>query len=120
MSSLAADRDEDPAVPDEARARILGDATAGAAVDAGPAAVLHVRFGSHAPSDRVIGALETIKTLLRDHPGTTRVVIHVPTPNAGAALPMELRRGVAYDPELVADVRRRLGEGLVELSLISA
>jgi hypothetical protein len=33
---------------------------------------------------------------------------------------MELRRGVAYDPELVADVRRRLGDGLVELSLVSA
>jgi hypothetical protein len=30
---------------------------------------------------------------------------------------MELRRGVAYDAELVADVRRRLGEGEVELSL---
>jgi len=26
---------------------------------------------------------------------------------------------VAYDPELVADVRRRLGDGLVELSLVS-
>ena len=64
--------------------------------------------------------METIKTLLRDHPGTTRVVIHIPAPNAGPPLPMELRRGVAYDPELVADVRRRLGEGLVELSLISA
>ena len=26
---------------------------------------------------------------------------------------MELRRGVAYDAELLAEVRRRLGEGLV-------
>ena len=33
---------------------------------------------------------------------------------------MELRRGVAYDSELVSEVRRRLGEGLVDLSLVSA
>ena len=32
---------------------------------------------------------------------------------------MELRRGVAYDSELVAEVRRRLGDGLVELSLVT-
>jgi hypothetical protein len=30
---------------------------------------------------------------------------------------MELRRGVAYDAELLAEVRRRLGDGIVELSL---
>jgi hypothetical protein len=30
---------------------------------------------------------------------------------------MELRRGVAYDAELVSDIRRRFGDGLVELSL---
>jgi hypothetical protein len=45
------------------------------------------------------------------------VVLHVPAPSGGAALPMELRRGVAYDAELLAEVRRRLGEGIVELSL---
>jgi hypothetical protein len=33
---------------------------------------------------------------------------------------MELRLGVAYDTELVAEVRRRLGEGLVDLRLASA
>ena len=38
----------------------------------------------------------------------------------GAALPMELRRGVAYDTELVAEVRRRLGDGVVDLRLASA
>jgi len=119
IAAMDPDRDEDPAVPDEARARIVADATSDVAVDAGPATILHVRFGPHAPSDRVIGAMETIKALLRDHPGATRVVIHVPGPSAGTALPMELRRGVAYDPELVADVRRRLGDGLVELSLVS-
>ena len=57
--------------------------------------------------------------LLRDRPGATRVVIHVPSPGAGESLPMELRWGVAYDAELLAEVRRRLGEGLVDLRLSS-
>ena len=39
---------------------------------------------------------------------------------AATALPMELRRGVAYDAELLAEVRRRLGDGLVDLRLASA
>ena len=69
------------------------------------------------PSDRVVGAMETFKSVLRDRPGATRVVIHVPAPGGGAALPMELRRGVAYDAELLAEVRRRLGDGLVEIRL---
>ena len=120
MAEMAPDRDLDPAVPDEARARIVADAIADTPVDAGPAAVLHVRFGVHAPSDRVVVAMETFKLLLRDHPGATRVVIHVPAASGGSPLPMELRRGVAYDSELVAEVRRRLGDGLVELSLVSA
>ena len=46
--------------------------------------------------------------------------VHVPGPGGGDALPMELRRGVAYDTELVAEVRRRLGEGIVDLRLASA
>jgi hypothetical protein len=113
------DRDEPP-VPDEARARIVADAGADAPVDAGPNTVLHVRFASIAPSDRVIVAMETFKSVLRDRPGETRVVIHVPGPGGGAALPMELRRGVAYDAELLSEIRRRLGEGIVEIHLGSA
>jgi len=61
--------------------------------------------------------MEAFKGLLRDRPGGTRVVIHVPPSAGGTALPMELRRGVAYDSELIAEVRRRLGEGVVDLSL---
>jgi len=53
--------------------------------------------------------MEQVKALLRDRPGSTRVVIHVPAAGGGAPLPMELRRGVAYDAELVAEVRRRAG-----------
>jgi hypothetical protein len=64
--------------------------------------------------------METVKVLLRDRPGGTRVVLHVPAPGGGDALPMELRWGVAYDAELLAEVRRQLGDGLVELRLASA
>ena len=115
----ADDRDE-PAVPDEARARIVADATADTPVDAGPNAVLHVNFAAFGPSDRVISAMETFKALLRDRPGDTRVVIHVPAPTGSPTLPMELRRGVAYDAELLAEIRRRLGTGIVEIRLASS
>jgi hypothetical protein len=114
------DLHEEPSVPDEARARILADATADAPVAAGPDAILHVRFEGAAAPDRLVTAMEAVKALLRDRPGATRVVIHVPAPGGGATLPMELRRGVAYDAELLAEVRRRLGDGLVDLRLASA
>ncbi|MBI3748102.1 MAG: hypothetical protein HY262_04555, partial [Chloroflexi bacterium] len=111
------EHDESPPVPDEARARIVADATAGAPTDAGPHTVLHVRFAGTAPTDRVVGAMESFKAVLRERPGETRVVIHLPAAAGGATLPMELRRGVAYDAELLAEVRRRFGDGLVELQL---
>jgi hypothetical protein len=111
------DDDDEPAVPDEARARIVADATADDPVDAGPQTVLHVRFAGGAATDRVVGAMETFKAVLRDRPGTTPVVIYIPGPTGGDPLPMELRRGVAYDAELLAEVRRRLGDGLIELRL---
>ena len=107
-------------MPDEARARIMADATADAPVAAGPEAILHVRFEGAAAPDRLVSAMEAVKALLRDRPGATRVVIHVPAPGGGTTLPMELRRGVAYDAELLAEVRRRLGDGLVDLRLASA
>ncbi len=106
-------------MPDEARARIVGDATEDVPVSAGPGAVLHVRFERNAGPDRLVRAMETVKLLLRDRPGGTRVVLHVPASNGGQALPMELRWGVAYDAELLAEVRRQLGDGLVEMRLAS-
>jgi hypothetical protein len=120
VAALAPDRDQEPAVPDEARERIVAAATADAPLAAGPDAILHVRFAGSAGSERVVSAMELVKTLLRDRPGATRVVIHVPASGAGEALPMELRRGVAYDAELLAEVQRRLGDGLVELRLAQA
>ncbi|HEY7970025.1 MAG TPA: hypothetical protein VID95_08520, partial [Candidatus Limnocylindrales bacterium] len=81
-----------------------------------PGQVLHVRFGGAAP-DRLILAMEAIRSLFRERPGATRVVLHVPGPNGAATLPMELSRTVAYDADLLAEVRRRVGDGLVDLRL---
>jgi DNA polymerase-3 subunit alpha len=118
VERLAPDRDIEPALPDEARDRAAGAADAGTSpVDAAPGAILHVRFAGGAGTDRVVGAMEAFKGLLVERPGSTRVVLHVPAQTGASSLPMELRRGVAYDSELLAEVRRRLGEGIVELSL---
>jgi hypothetical protein len=70
-----------------------------------------------ASSDRLVGAMEAFKAVIRERPGETRVMIHLPGPAGSVSLPMELRRGVAYDAELLAEVTRRLGAGLVELRL---
>jgi hypothetical protein len=108
---------EEPALPDEARARAAQASEAPTSqIESQPDQVLHVRFGG-ATSDRLILAMETFKNLLRERPGGTRVVLHVPAPSGGGSLPMELSRRVAYDAELLSEVRRRLGEGLVDLTL---
>jgi DNA polymerase III subunit alpha len=118
LERIAPDDDLEPALPDEARDRAALAARAPTPpVDAPATAILHVTFASSAGTDRVVGAMEAFKGLLTERPGPTRVVLHVPAPSGGASLPMELRRGVAYDSELLAEVRRRLGEGIVELSL---
>ncbi len=87
------------------------------AMESGLDQVLHVRFSTQAGADRLVGAMETFRRVLRQRPGGTKVVIHLPAGGGGPALPMELRSGVAYDAELLAEVRRQLGDGLVELSL---
>jgi DNA polymerase-3 subunit alpha len=112
-----AEADDEPALPDEARSRAAVEAgTSTAPVEIGdPGDVLHVRFGG-APAFRLVLAMETFRQLARERPGETRVVVHVPAPG-GQALPMELRSGVAYDAELLAEIRRRLGEGVVQLSV---
>jgi hypothetical protein len=109
--------DDEPALPDEARARAAVASQAPTSqLESQPDQVLHVRFGG-ATSDRLVLAMETFKNLLRERPGGTRVVLHVPAPTGGGSLPMELSRRVAYDAELLSEVRRRLGEGLVDLTL---
>jgi DNA polymerase-3 subunit alpha len=118
VERLAPDRDIEPALPDEARDRAAGAAEAVTPpVDASPGAILHVRFAGGAGTERVVGAMEAFKGLLVERPGSTRVVLHVPAQTGATSMPMELRRGVAYDSELLAEVRRRLGDGVVELNL---
>jgi hypothetical protein len=85
-------------------------------VTAGPGSVLHVRFSEAAGTERLVGAMEQVRTVLRSRPGPTRVVLHLPQ-GGGEALPMELRSGVAYDAELLAEMGRRLGDGMVDLRL---
>ena len=115
-----ADERRRAAVPDEARARIVGDVDADAPLAAGPETVLHVRFaGRRRPGPAGHARWRPLSRCSATGPAATRVVIHVPAPGGGTALPMELRRGVAYDAELLAEVRRRLGEGLVDLRLAS-
>jgi DNA polymerase III subunit alpha len=116
-ATAALDRDAEPALPDEARARVAADAAAAtipveaAALDS----VLHVRFGT-VPAAQLVGAMEAIRRLIRERPGETRVVVHVPAVGGGV-LPMELRSGIAYDADLLAEVQRRLGQGIVQLSV---
>jgi hypothetical protein len=116
QSSFATDEPDEPALPDEARARAAEAAGAPTRpVDAGPGQVLNVRFIG--PADRLVGAMEAFKGLLRDRPGATQVVLHVPASGGGSLLPLPLRNGVAYDAELLSEVSRRLGEGTVEVRL---
>jgi hypothetical protein len=104
---------DEAALPDDAR----GQARAAAAAPTVPTEaradqVLHVRFMGGATAERT---MEELRMLIRARPGATRVVLHVPGVRGGE-LPMELRSGVAYDADLLAEVTRRLGAG-VELQL---
>ncbi|HEY4945395.1 MAG TPA: hypothetical protein VIH94_04520, partial [Candidatus Limnocylindrales bacterium] len=77
-----------------------------------------VRFGAGVEPDVLAGAMATVRDLLRSRPGTTRVTVHLPQGPGRAALPMELRSGVAYDADLVADVGRRLRPEICVLELV--
>ena len=90
------DEPDEPALPDEARSRAAAAAQAPSRpLEASADAVLNVRFAREAGTERVVSAMQAFKSVLRDRPGATRVVVHVPAPG-GSALPMELR-GVAWD-----------------------
>jgi hypothetical protein len=103
-------------LPDEVRRRVVEAVRAPTVpLEAAGGRVLHVRFKKAAGADRVVAAMETIRGLLRERPGETRIVLHLPA-GEGDGLPVELKRGVAYDAEFLAEIRRRVGDGLVELS----
>jgi DNA polymerase III subunit alpha len=116
-SDPAGEWDDEPALPDEARTRVAAAATAATTPleTPGPGRVVHVRFGG-APAEQIVRAMETFRQLIRERPGETRVIVHVPAPG-GAALPMELKQTVAYDAELLAEVQRRLGAGVASVSI---
>lgn len=115
--TVGIERDDEPALPDEERRRATAATTAATTpLAAGPGGILHVRFNQDAATDRLVGAMEQVRSLLRARPGATRVVLHVPQGGGRDALPMELRVGVAYDAELLGEVSR-LGAGLVDLRL---
>ncbi|HXG25481.1 MAG TPA: hypothetical protein VNL94_01325, partial [Candidatus Binatia bacterium] len=111
------DHDVEPALPDEARSRVAAAASAETApVEAIlPGSALHVRFAS-APAQQVVEAFKVITQLVRERPGDTQVVVHVPAPGGRPHL-MSLPRRVAYDAELLAEVKRRLGESFVQLTV---
>jgi DNA polymerase-3 subunit alpha len=118
LASLAPDRDEPP-LPDEARnAAARASAAPTTPLEAG-GGLLNIRFTRGADAGRIVTAMQELRAVLKAHPGATRVVFHVPQPN-GETFPMEVRFAVAYDAELVAEVQRRLGEGLVRLEIAPA
>ena len=115
LGPLPVDDDDEPSLPDEARAEAASAASAPTSpVDAGPGQVLHVRFLG-APTDRLLEAMRAFRALLRERPGETPVMVSLDVDGAGG-LPMVLKP-VAYDAELLAEVRRRLGDGVVDLRL---
>ncbi|MEO8470119.1 MAG: OB-fold nucleic acid binding domain-containing protein, partial [Chloroflexota bacterium] len=111
------DHDDSPPLPDEARRLVVADAAAATTQieSANVGQILHVRFGG-APADQLVRAMETFRQLVRERPGETRVVVHIPAPG-GSALPMELKQAVAYDADLLAEVQRRLGTGIASATL---
>jgi hypothetical protein len=109
---------EEPPLPDEARRALFESAAPDEPtppIVARPGQSLHVHFGA-AAQDGLMRAFEGLKTLIAERPGETPVVLHLPGPG-GRVQAMQLRSGVAYDAELLAEVRRRLGAGLVTLEL---
>ncbi len=109
------DDHEEPALPDEARAREVAMATAATSpLDIGNGRVLHVRFIG-ALDDRLREAMQSFREIIGQRPGETRVLVYIDVAG-NDGLPIRLKP-VAYDAELLAEVRRRLGEGVVELSL---
>jgi hypothetical protein len=116
LAALAPEREEPP-LPDEAQAAAARASIAPTVpLEAPVSGILNVRFTRGADTGRIVLAMEELRGMFKDRPGATRVVFHLPAAG-GATLPMEVRGGVAYDAELLAEVRRRLGEGLVHLSL---
>ena len=83
-------------------------------LDVGNGRVLHVRFIG-ALDDRLREAMQAFREIIGQRPGETRVLVYIDVAGKDG-LPIPLRP-VAYDAELLAEIRRRLGEGVVQLDL---
>jgi DNA polymerase-3 subunit alpha len=107
---------DEPPFPDEV-ARTLPTAPSAptSPLGASPLARLHVRFASSG-QDRLVPIFEEVARALRDRPGETPVVLHIPV-GPGQEETMEARYRVAYDPELLAEIGRRVDPALVRLEL---
>ena len=113
LAQALVERDDEPPLSEEAQNRLaLRARQSTSPLEAGEGQELHLRFKPRVGFDRAVAAMEAFRALLRQRPGSTPVFVHL-TPEA---LPMRLR-GVAYDADLVAEVQRRLGDDLVDLSL---
>jgi len=109
---------EEASLPDEARAQALAGGVARTVpVEAGPGWRLHVRFLGGRGQDELLAAMAAVRDILRERPGSTPVIVHLPQGPSRPPLLMELRTPVAYDPELIAEIARRLGPGVVDLEL---
>ncbi len=115
LAELAPDLDEPPLPPEvlEREAAAAHAPTDPVAARAGQ--VLHVAFRA-ASGEAITAAFEVLRDVLHEHPGETVVVVHIPAGRGGEQA-MQLRLGVAYDAELLADVQRRLGPASVRLEL---
>jgi len=112
----AADVPEEAPLPDEvARTLPTSPSAPTSALDASPAGRLHVRFARF-DQDRLVSVFEEVARALRGRPGATPVVLHIPL-GAGQEETMEARYRVAYDPELLAEIGRRVDPALVTLEL---
>ncbi len=110
---------EEPPFPEEAQRLVAAFAEAPTvALTSRPDQALHVRFTITA-AESVSRGFETLRAVVHDHPGETPLVVHIPAARGGTQA-MQLRRGVAYDGELLHDLERRLGPGLVRLELLPA
>jgi DNA polymerase-3 subunit alpha len=111
----ADDSEEAPLPDDVARTLPTAPSAPTAALDATPGARLHVRFAAFG-QDRLVPVFEEVARALRGRPGETPVVLHIPL-GPGQEETMEARYRVAYDPELLAEIGRRVDPALVTLDL---
>jgi hypothetical protein len=115
-TSAMTDASDEPPMPEEI-ARNLPTAPSAPTrpLGASPTARLHVRFASFG-QDRLVPVFEEVARALRGRPGETAVVLHIPV-GPGQEETMEARYRVAYDPELLAEIARKVDPALVRLEL---